>query len=57
MIYLRESSALGDFLNSFHQGAKINGRDSGVTDKLDKVVNDHNCTALDLHAAVVQPAE
>lgn len=57
MGYLRESSTLGDFLNSFYQGTEIDGRDSRVTDQFNEVIDDHDSTALDFHAAIVESAE
>jgi hypothetical protein len=57
MSYLGESGTLGNFLNSFNQGTKVDGRDSRVADQFNEVIDDHDGTTLDFHATIVEGTE
>ena len=57
MSYLGEGGTFGNFLNSFYQGTKVDGRDSRVTDQFNEVVDDYDGTTLDFHAPIVESTE
>jgi hypothetical protein len=57
MNYLGESGTLGNFLHPFYQGTEIYGRNGRVTDKFNEVIDDHDGTSLDFHAAIVESTE
>jgi len=55
--YLGEGGALGNFLNSFNQGAKVDGRDSRVANQFNEIVDDNDGTTLDFHTTIVESTE
>jgi len=57
MSYLGEGGTFGNFLNSFDQGTKVDGRDSRVADQFNEVIDDNDGTTLDFHAAIVESTE
>lgn len=57
MSYLGEGGTFGNFLNSFNQGTKVDGRDGRVADQFNEVIDDDDSTTLDFHAAVVETTD